>query len=225
MNLRVWAYSTSNSGARSPANYRFLDGLLHRGFLAAVPGMAITVNQVVEQGTPCVHLHFHLPQVYHSTGVTTIPVLVPTACIGTGSYQPQDIFYALLEEIIGWLAQVGPKHTLVRMYLKNYDHPPVESYSSNWQMLHNGFALFISSIRQSSNSFPGLGQLSGSYGLIEVAQARTPSGRVSSDYTVTLTLSNRLRMSLYLHRSVAQLPKDWLLDWLEIQNEFSDRVL
>lgn len=224
MNLRVWAYSTSDGGARSPANNRFLDGLLHRGSLAAAPGMAITVNQAMEQGIPCVRLHFHLPQQFHSTGVATIPVLVPTACIGTGSYQPHDIFYSLLEEIIGWLAQVGPKNTLVRLYLKNHDHPLVESYSSNWQMLHNGFALFISSLRQSSNSFPGLGQLSGSYGVIEVTQARTSSGHLSADYAVTLALNNRLRMSLYLPRSVAKLPKDWLLDWLEIQNEFSDRV-
>ena len=225
MNLRVWAHSTSNSGARSPANYRFLDGLLHHGSLAAAPGMAITVNQAVEQGVSCVRLHFHLPQAYHSTGVATIPVLIPTACIGTGSHQPYDIFYSLLEEIIGWLAQVGPKNSLVRLFLKNQGQPPVQSYSSNWQLLHNGFASFVSSLRQPQNSFPGVGQLNGSYGVIDVAQARTSSGRVSADYTVALTLNSGQRMSLYLPRSVAQLPKDWLLDWLEIQNEFSDRVL
>jgi len=224
VHLRVWAYSTSNGGARSPANNRFLDGLLHRGSLAAVPGMAITINQGVEQGIPCIRLHFHLPQMYHSTGVTTIPVLVPTACIGTGCLQPHDIFYSLLEEIIGWLAQVGPKNTLVRVYLQNQGQPLAQSYSSNWQLLHNGFALFVSSLRQPDNSFPGLGQLSGSYGVVQVTQARTSSGLVSADYIVTLTLTNGQRMSLYLPRSVAQLPKDWLLDWLEIQNEFSHRV-
>ena len=31
MNLRIWTHSTSNGGARGPTDYRFLDGLLHRG--------------------------------------------------------------------------------------------------------------------------------------------------------------------------------------------------
>ena len=224
MHLRGWAYSTSNGGARSPANHRFLDNLLNHGSLAAAPGMAITINQVVEQGIPCIRLHFHLPQVYHSTGVATIPVLVPTACVGTGRLQPLDVFYSLVEEIIGWLAQVGTKSTLVRVYVQNQGRPLVQSYSSNWQSLHNGFALFVNSLRQPGNSFPGLGQLSGTYGVVEVTQARTSSGRVSADYIVTLTLNTGQRMSLYLPRSVAQLPKDWLLDWLEIQNEFSHQV-
>ena len=224
MSLRAWAHSTSNGGARSPANYRFLDGLLNHGSLAAVPGMAITINQVEAQGIPCVRLHFHLPQVYHSTGVAAVPVLVPTACAGTGCLQPHDIFYALLEEIIGWLAQVGSKHSLVRVYVQNQGRPLVQSYSSNWQLLHNGFTLFVNSLRQSDNSFPALGQLSGSYGVVEVTQARTASGHISADYIVTLTLINGQRMSVYLPRSVAQLPKDWLLDWLDIQNEFSHQV-
>ena len=186
--------------------------------------MTISVDQIAQQGIPCIRLHFHLPHAYHSTGVTSIPVLIPTACIGTGSYQPEIIFYALLEEIIGWLARVGPKNSLVRLYHQNHGQPLVRSYSSDWQLLHNGFALFISSLRQPENAFPGHGRISGSYGVIEVAQATTSSGHISADYIVTLTLNNRQRMSLYLPRSVAQLPKDWPLDWLEIQNEFSNRV-
>jgi hypothetical protein len=186
--------------------------------------MTISVEQVVEQGIPCIRLHFHLPEVYHSTGVASIPVLVPTACIGTGIHQHYTIFYALLEEVIGWLARVGPKNTLVRLYHQNHGQPPVRSYSSDWQLLHNGFTLFISNLRQPSNSFPGLGQISGNYGIIEVMQARTSSGHVSADYIVRLTLNSGQRMSLYLPRRVAQLSKDWLLDWLEIQNEFSNRV-
>lgn len=220
----MWAYSTGNEGARSPANYRSLDGLLHRGSLLAAPGTTISVDQTVEQGIPCVRIHFQLPNVYHSTGVESIPVLVPTACLGTSMYQPTTVFYALLEEIIGWMARVGPKNSLVRLYRQSHGQPLAFSESLDWQELHNGFTLFISSLRQSDSPFPGLGQISGSYGVIEVAQARTPSGHVSADYVVTLTLNNRRRMSSFLPKSVAQLPWAWVLDWLEVQNEFSLRV-
>jgi hypothetical protein len=224
MRLRAWAYSTSNDGARSVANCQFLDGLLHRGSLAAAPGMTISVDQTVEQGIPCIRLRFRLPQVYHSSGVQSIPVLIPTECAGTGMYQPFLIFCALLEETIGWLTRVGPKNTLIRLYHQNHGQPLARSYSLDWQQLHSGFALFIGSLRQSYSAFPGLGQISGSHGALEVTQARTPSGQVSADYLVTLTLSNRQRMSLFLPGSVAQLPKDWLFDWLEVQNEFSLQV-
>jgi hypothetical protein len=95
--------------------------------------MTISVNQTAEQGVPCIALHFYLPQVYHSTGVESIPVVVPTACVGTGIYQPIEIFYALIEEIIGWLAHVGPKDTLVRLYHQYHGQPPTRSYSLNWQ--------------------------------------------------------------------------------------------
>jgi hypothetical protein len=186
--------------------------------------MAISANQVEEQGTPCTRLHFLLPRVCHSTGVASIPVLVPTASVGTGIYQPIDIFYSLLEEIIGWLACAGPKDALVRLFHQNHGRPLAHSYSSDWTLLHNGFKSFFSSLRQPGTSFPDLGQISRSYGVIEVTQARAPSGQVSANYVVRLTLNNGQRMSLYLPLSVAQLTKDWLLDWLEIQNEFSNRV-
>ena len=219
----MWAYSTSGDGARSPANHQFLDGLLHRGSLAATPGMTISVDQTAERGVPCIALHFYLPQVYRSTAVESIPIVVPTVCVGTGTYQPIEIFYALIEEIIGWLAHVGPKDTLLRLYRQRHGQPPTRPYSLNWQQLHSGFSLFIRRLRQPSSPFPGLGQISGSFGLIEVWQARTSSGDVSEDYVVTLTLDNGQCMSLFLPRSVAQLGTDWLLDWLEVQNEFSFR--
>jgi hypothetical protein len=224
MHLRAWVYSTSNDGARSLANHRFLDGLLHRGFTAAVPGITISVEQTAEQGIPCVRLHFHLPQAYHSTGVRSIPVLIPTACVGTETFQPKLIFYALIEEAVGWLARVGPKNSLVRLYHNSRGQPLARSYSLDWQLLHRGFTLFISILRQSHSPFLGRGQISDSYGTIEVAQARIASREVSANILVTLTLSNRQRMSLFLPRSVARLPKDWLLDWLEVQNEFSPQV-
>lgn len=224
MNLRIWALSTSNGGARSPANYQFVDGLVHRGSLAAVPGMAISTKQVDEQGIPCTWLYFHLPQVYHSTGVTSIPVLVPTATIGTGLFQPTHVFYSLLEEIIGWMAGAGSKHTLVRLYQQNQGGPLVHSYSSDWQLLHGGIASFISSLRQPNTPFPSLGRITNSYGAVDVTQAMTPSGQVSADYVVRLTLNDGRRMSLYLPRGIAKLTKDWCLDWLEIQNQFSNRV-
>jgi len=224
MRLRVWVYSTNNDGARSPANCRFVDGLLHRGSLTAVPGVTTSVDQIAEQGIPCFRIHFRLPQVYHLTRVEAIPILVPSACVGTGIYRPTDIFYALLEEIIAWLARVGPKSTLVRLYLQNHGQPRTRDNALDWQQMHNGFTWFISSLRQAYGQFPGLGQISGVYGVIEVAQAMTSSSHVSADYIVTLTLDNKRRMSLFLPRSVAQLPKDWLLDWLEVQNEFSLQV-
>src|SRR5258706_16055059 len=37
-------------------------------------------------------------------------ILVPSACLGTTILGHADIFYALIEEIIVWLAGVGPKH-------------------------------------------------------------------------------------------------------------------
>src|SRR5258708_28938292 len=155
-----------------------MNGLLCSGSLAAAPGMSISVDQV-EQSIPCVRLSFHLPREHNSTGVDTIPVLVPTAGVGTGIFRPHDIFYALLEEVIVWLARVGPKNTLVRLYRNNYAQPIARSYSLDWHLLHNGFELFISSLRLSHNPFPGLGRLTGSFGMIEVTEARTPSDQVS----------------------------------------------
>jgi len=185
--------------------------------------VTISVDQTEEQKS-LVCLRFHLPDAYHSNGVESISILIPATCVGTGIFQPNLVFYALLEEIIGWLARVGPKNTLVRLYHQNHGQPLIHSYPLDWQQLHSGFTLFIDSLRHSHDSFPGLGQISGSFGVIEVAQATTSSGQASADYVVTLTLSSKQSMSLFLPRSVARLPNDWLLDWLEVQNEFSSRV-
>ena len=224
MRLRIWVLSTSPDGARSAADCQFLNVRLRRGSLVAAPGMTITCDQTTIRGMPCVRIHFHLPQACHSNGVTSIPVLVPNVCLRTNTYQTNHIFYALIEEVIGWLAGVGPKHTLVRLYLENHGQPLARSYSSSWQQLHSGFLSFITSLRHSYHQLPGLGQMSGSFGVIEVAQARTSCGDISADYIVTLTLANRRQMSLSLPRNIAQLPQDWILDWLEIQNEFSSRA-
>ena len=62
---------------------------------------------------PCVRLRFHLPQGSQSNGITTIPVLLPITYVGTDIYQATFSFYALLEEVIGWLARVGPEHSLI----------------------------------------------------------------------------------------------------------------
>ena len=176
--------------------------------------MTISIDQRVEQGVPCVRVLFRHPQAF---GGRFIPVLVPATCVGTGTLQPTIIFYALLEECIGWLARIGPKNSLLRLH--NGQPLPCSS-SLEWQQLHSGFILFISSLR-SSNHFPGLGQMSGALGVLEVAQARTPAGDITVDYIVTLTLNNRQRMSLFLPRSVARMGVDWPLDWLEVQIEFS----
>ena len=48
----------------------------------------------------------------------------------------------------------------------------------------------------------------GPLGSIEVAQARTSSDEISSEYVVVITLSNKQRMGLFLPRNVAHLPRD-----------------
>lgn len=225
MHLHAWAHSINDDGARSDANCQFLDELLRLGSADFTRGLTIVVDQTVMQEIGCIRLHFQLPQMCNPTNVRSIPVLVPTACVGTGYYQPIDIFYALIEEIIGWLARVGPKHTLVRLYRNSYGQPLARSHSPSWEQLHGGFRSFISSLRQSHHHLPGLGQqMSGAFGVIEVTQARTSSQDVSEDYIVTLTLVNRQRMSLFLPRRVAQLGEEWWLDWLESQNEFSSQA-
>jgi hypothetical protein len=224
MHLREWAHSVSTDGAASAANCQFLDGLLRRGSLAATPGITIAVDQIEEQGVPCVRLRFHLPRVYHSNGVQSIPVLVLRECVGTNRYPTQFIFYALIEEIIGWLAHVGPKHTLIRLSRNNHGQTVPRSYSSNWHLLHSSFNLFISRLRHSNNPFPGLGPISDDFGVIDVAEARSSPRAISADYVVTLTLNNKQRMSLFLPHSIAKLPRELVLDWLEIQNSFSTRV-
>jgi hypothetical protein len=209
-------------GARSPANHQFLHGFLRHGSMVTMHGTTIEVGQTVEQGVPCFRLAFLLPQACQLNSMRAIAVLVPNPWVGTGIADPITIFYALIEEIIGWLANVGPKHTLIRLY--NSDRRQPLPHSPNWNQLHSGFISFIDKLRPSRDSFINVGQLSGAFGVIEVSQARTPAHDVSADFIVTLTLSNRQQMSLFLPRSVAQLPFEWMLDWLEVQNTFSSRV-
>jgi hypothetical protein len=225
MRLRTWTLSTSNEGARSPVNCEYLHGLLRRGCVAATPGVTISADQTEELGVPCVRIHFHLPQEIQSNAVTSIPVLIPIAFVGTDNIQTELIFYALVEEMIGWLACVGPKHSLIRLYVKNNGQQAQRSYSSSWQDLHGGFATFITSLRRSETLFPGLGRFVDTFGVMEVTRARTSSDEISPDFAVSLTLSNRQQMSLFLPLTVANLPRDFMLDWLELQNEFSTRLL
>ena len=224
MRLRAWALSSDNDGARSTANWRFLDVLLCRGSFAATPGATISHDETTVEGIHCIRLRFNLPQACQSNGVVSIAVLLPSVCIRNPIYQPTVIFYALIEETIGWLTGVGPAHTLVRQ-LNNHGQPLACSYSSSWRQLHDGFALFITSLRNSNHRFSGLGQMSGSLGVLETVQARTPSGDVSEDYIVTITLANGQKMALFLPRAVALLPKEWMLDWLEVRNEFSPQAV
>ena len=223
MRLRTWALSTGNDDARSADNCRVLDGLLRHGRLANTP--TISVGESEEEGVHCIRLQFHLPQGCQSNGITSIPVLVPTTCVGTDNNQTPLIFYALLEELIGWLAGIGPQHSLIRLHIHNNGQQLPRSYSSDWQQHHSSFTRFISSMRDIQNPFPGLGQFNGSLGVMELAQARTPSGDISSDYSVTITLSDRRQMSVFLPHTVAKLPRDFVFDWLEVQNEFSTRIL
>src|SRR5258708_39236845 len=118
MRLRVWAHSTERDGARSPAHCIFLDGLLRRGSVATMPD-TISVDQATAHDIPCVQIHFRLPRLCQSSGVSSIPVLIPSSSVGTGNVQLEVVFCALLEEIIGWLAGVGPKNTLVRLFGNN----------------------------------------------------------------------------------------------------------
>ena len=207
-------------GARSAENRHFLDGLL-RHHEEVVRGTTISVDQTVKQCTPCTAINFLLPLGYQSNGVTTIPVTVPTACLGTTILGHDDIFYALIEEIIVWLAGVGPKHTLIRLY--HHNHNPGERLPRSFrgEQPYSDFESFITNLRNTQNHLPSLGQASVVLGVMEVAQARTPSHKVSADFIVTLTLNNRERMSFYLPHSVGQLPFDWVLDWLEVQYRFA----
>jgi hypothetical protein len=218
MLLRTWLHSTD--GARSAENTSFLDGLLHRGCKVAPPGATISINETVEQDVPLIQLSFKIPEPCHSTGVSSIPVWVPRTCVGTNFIQPNVIFYALSEETIGWLAGVGPKHSLCRLYGPN-NRQHVQSFSSDWHQVRDRFHSFISSLRETHTLFPVLGQMSGAFGTIEVARAMTRSGEIAMGYTVTLALSSGNNMVLYLPIRVAQLPRQWVLDWLEVQVQFA----
>ena len=116
-------------GARSQANCRLLDALLRLGSLVVTDGVTIAVDQTVGGGIPCLRMSLYLPQTCHSTGVRSIPLLVPAACVGTDTFQSILIFYALIEEIMGWLAGVGPNHIVVRLYCDDYGQPLARSRS------------------------------------------------------------------------------------------------
>ena len=223
MSLRKWALSTSAEGAMSTANYQFVDRFLRQGSLVPNPEARISSDHTEEQGVPCVRLRFHLPHDGQSNASTSIAVLVPT--MGTDKIQVSDVFYALIEELIGWLARIGPHHTLVRLFHHDNRQRHPRSYSSSWQHTHSQFSLLISSLRGSEALFPGLGRISSAIGVMEVGQAMTSSDELSSELVVTLTLSNKQRMEIFLPRRVATLPRDFMLDWLDTQNEFSTRML
>ena len=210
----------STDGARSAEHRHFLDGLL-RHHAKVAQGTTISVNQTVKQHMPCTAINFLLPLEYQSNGVTTIPVIVPTVWLGTTILGHDDIFYALIEEIIVWLAGVGPKHTLIRLYHDNHSHGQQLPSSFRGEESHSDFKFFIRSLRHTRNYLPSQGQASSALGLMEVAQTRTPSDEVSTNFIVTLTLKNRDRMYFFLLRSVGQLPFDWVLDWLEAQYRFT----
>ena len=180
-------------GARSAENRHFLDGLL-RHHAKVARGTTISVDQTVKQSIPCTAIKFSLPLGCQSNGVTTIPVIVPTAWLGTTILAHDDIFYALIEEIIVWLAGVGPKHTLMRLYHDNHNHGQRLPQLFRGERPHSDFESFISNLRQSQNHLPDLDEASGALGVMEVTQARTPSHQVSADFIVTLTLNNRERI-------------------------------
>ena len=156
--------------------------------------------------------------------MVSIIIWVPAACIGTGFYLAEDVFYSLLEEIIGWVGCVGSKQSIDRVYLRRRLHPSPFN-PSEMQLLFSGFETFIESIRQPQVSFPGPGRIRVSYGDIEIRQAVNLDGEVMEDYAVRLTLDNGRGMTLHLPRGVTELPKDWILDWLKIQNEFTIRII
>ena len=170
---------------------------------------------------PCVRLSFQIPQGSQSNAITAISVLVPRAFVGTNMLVIQFIFYALVEELIGWLAGVGPKNSLIRLYHNSNGRQHPRSYSSSWHRLHSGFTLLITNLRDDKILFPGLGQFSSAFGVIKVAHARTAPGQVTSDFAVSITLNNKQQITILLPCNIAKLPKDLVLDWLEIRNEFS----
>ena len=175
MHLQAWALSTSDKGARSDVNCRYTDELLHHGSAPTSLHISTSMDDTQEQGLHCKHLQFHLPQGYHANGVTSVPVLVPSAMVGTIQQLPETlVFYALVEELIGWLEWIGPMHSLVRLYLNNNGQQLPRSYSSHWQDLHRGFTLIINRGRGIQSHFPGLGHFSGTFGVIEVARRGPP---------------------------------------------------
>lgn len=209
----------------SAENCRFLDELLHHGAGEVTHGTTtILVEQKVEHDLPCTNLLFRLPQTHHPSDVKTISVLVPNAWLGTPALNHNDIFSALIEEMIVWLARISPRHTLVRLHLENDNHAQRYPQSSSSEQSRNGFSAFINSLRNSQNHCSGLGQTSGSLGTMEVMHAMTSFNEVSAHYIVTLAPSTRQRMSVFVPRNIEQLPLDWLLDWLEVQDRFASQA-
>ena len=91
----------------------YLDGFLQMAAWPLRQGLPSRLTKQRSSGVPCARLRFHLPQGSQSNGITTIPVLLPITYVGTDIYQTNLFLYALLEEIIGWLARVGPKPNLI----------------------------------------------------------------------------------------------------------------
>ena len=136
MRLRECVHSTSHDGARSGPNRQYLDGL-HHGSQTDTPGTSISIDQTAYCGIPCTRIHFHPPQMFQATGITSIPVLVPTAWTGIYRHSHQKlIIYSLIEELIRWLAGVGPVHTPVDLYRSNHGQEHARSYLSAWHELH-----------------------------------------------------------------------------------------
>lgn len=180
--------------------------------------MEISTRQELILGSQYIFLYF-----LHPRG--QVIIWVPAACIETGLYRPDDIFNSLLEEIIGWVAGAGYTQSIFRVYRRSLRQDPVPFNPSEMQMLYNGFETFIDSIRQPQASFPGPGRIGGSYGEIKIGQVVDHTGEVTECYAVSLTLASRHRMMLFLPKGITQLPKDWILDWLKVRNEFAIRVI
>jgi hypothetical protein len=198
----------SFDGARSPANQNFLANLLRHDNRDGVNETSISLEDKVEQGLPFIIIHFHLPQAFQPNNVRTIPVRIPGVYIGTGTLQPGDIYSSLIEEMISWMAGLGPKHSIVRLHYNHRLRLPLSSSS--------GFTTLIDGLRRSQHHFPGLGAL----GVMEVVQATTSSHDTSGDYKVTLTLSNGRQLSLFIPRGIGVLPFALVLDWIEVQDKF-----
>ena len=195
--------------------------------MVGVPGMKISPCVAEEQGVQCICLDFHLPEVHHSSGMSSFPVLVPSERLRTGFYQPMDIFNSLLEEIILWLARFRPRHSLIQLHersnSKTLDNSNLPLPCRN--LLHSAFASYVNSLREPVASFPLFGQTSSTYGDIELALEGTFDEEHKGCHRLSLTLPNRDRISWCCPIEITYLTTDLLLDWLEIQNMFynSDR--
>ena len=140
---------------------------------------------------------------------------------GSGLLELTNIFNSLVQNIIIWLRRAGSDHSLMRLY-RNDRRP--HQHSSDGQRPHGGFLTCFNILRQSNYSFSSIGEVSGAFGTLRIAPGLTSSDKISAYFIVTITLSNRERMWIFLERGIAQLPMDWVLDWLEMQHRFSSQV-